>query len=892
MGPSHRRLVRAAHVFTALAAAAVALVLASCGGASSSDISDASVLSDGPGFVNGNGTCVPTSCQASGFTCGQNADGCGNLLDCGTCSGADFCGGGGFSRCGTGDAGPAPDGGTCTPKACADLGLTCGLNADGCGGVVDCGQCPSGQTCGLAGFSRCGAPALDGGPVTSCKPATCSSLGATCGTAGDGCGGTLDCGSCTAPAFCGGGGFSTCGGHASTGPVLCPAETCSSLGYDCGPAGDGCGHLLQCGNCKGADVCGGAGKPGVCGHTCTGLCTQQVACPGAPTTITGRVLAGVSSWVPAGVSPDPVPNAIVYVPSAALQPFKTGAECTQCGADVSGNPLVATTSAFDGTFTLANVPVGTHIPVVIQLGRWRRQFFFDVTRSCASTAVGDLHLPRTESEGDIPLTAISTGAVDSIECILLKMGVDESEFTGTQTGGGGGRIHLYSAGFGSADVSGHGPGASLIDSEPESALLGAGGTYMAYDQIMLPCWGDEFLKSSDELASLVSYANSGGRFFATHFSYTWLFQNHPFDGTAAWDVNANRNSVANNGLGVPFVGEVDTAANPKGAVFVKWLNLLGGLSKASPPQVTIEAGRHDVDAVVAPSVDWIDGTDPSPPSAAHAKMLLHYTFDTPVGASAQCGHAIFSDFHVNNQSSSNASIFPGECDAAALTPQERILEYMIWDLQSCVPPPPKTTCTPRTCSQQGLSCGPAGDGCGNAIQCGDCVAPQTCGGGGVPGQCGAPPPGGHCTPETCASQSIACGAASDGCGNLLDCGVCVAPLSCGGGGVPGQCGAPDAGAHCVPETCASQGIECGPAGDGCGGVLGCGTCAPTSVCGGGGVPGHCGPPGSCTPETCAQQNLECGPAGDGCGGTIDCGQCVTPGVCGAGGFSRCGSAPR
>ena len=67
----------------------------------------------------------------------------------------------------------------------------------------------------------------------------------------------------------------------------------------------------------------------------------------------------------------------------------------------------------------------------------------------------------------IPLTAISTGAVDSIECVLLKMGVDESEFTGTAAGGGGGRIHLYSAGFGSADINGHGPGASLFDSEPK-----------------------------------------------------------------------------------------------------------------------------------------------------------------------------------------------------------------------------------------------------------------------------------------------------------------------------------------------------------------------------------------------------------------------------------------
>ncbi len=490
-------------------ATAIGLLAASCGGSSDTDLADASFPTDGQGFSMGHRGCVPTSCQSSGYTCGKNADGCGDLVDCGTCGGADFCGGGGFSRCGVGDGGLPAASAACVPNTCAGLGLTCGRNADGCGGVVDCGTCSAPDFCGGGGFSRCGATSLDGGPAPPCVPTTCPALGAGCGTAGDGCGGILDCGSCGAPAFCGGGGFSACGGHGPSGsPSACAPATCQTLGYDCGPAGDGCGNLLQCGTCGGPDVCGGGGAPGVCGHDCTGLCTQQVACAGVPTTITGRVLAGVSSWVPPGTTPDPVPNAIVYVPSAALQPFQPGAQCTQCGADVSGSPLVATTSAFDGTFSLGNVPVGTHIPVVVQLGRWRREFFFDVTTSCASTPIGDLHLPRTESEGDIPLTAISTGAVDSIECILLKMGVDESEFSGTAAGAGG-RIHLYSAGFATADVNGHGSGASLYDSEPEAALMGASGSYMTYDQIMLPCWGDEFLKPKDELASLVTVRERG-----------------------------------------------------------------------------------------------------------------------------------------------------------------------------------------------------------------------------------------------------------------------------------------------------------------------------------------------------------------------------------------------
>jgi hypothetical protein len=93
-------------------------------------------------------------------------------------------------------------------------------------------------------------------------------------------------------------------------------------------------------------------------------------------------------------------------------------------------------------------------------------------------------------------------------------------------------------------------------------------------------------------------------------------------------------------------------------------------------------------------------------------------------------------------------------------------------------------CTPLTCAGQGIGCGFAGDGCGNLLQCGLCTPPQTCGGGGVPGQCGMP----ACTPRTCASAGANCGALADGCGGVLDCGTCIMPQTCGGSGIPNVCG--------------------------------------------------------------------------------------------------------
>jgi hypothetical protein len=49
-------------------------------------------------------------------------------------------------------------------------------------------------------------------------------------------------------------------------------------------------------------------------------------------------------------------------------------------------------------------------------------------------------------------------------------------------------------------------------------------------------------------------------------------------------------------------------------------------------------------------------------------------------------------------------------------------------------------------------------------------------------------PDSWCTPTTCCALGANCGSFSDGCGGTLDCGTCVPPLSCGGGGVPNQCG--------------------------------------------------------------------------------------------------------
>jgi hypothetical protein len=210
------------------------------------------------GSCNGSGT-VSIDLGAgtvSGVTCGYSTDGgsCASApLSCTVARGALN----GAPDAGIADAGaPARD----SSAGCAAGQSLCNGQCVSLGTMQNCGQC--GLSCAATEMCQAGAcvPAGQDAGTSSCVPNTCAGLGYGCGPTGDGCGGLLDCGSCTTPATCGGGGYSQCG--VGTG---CIPMTCAQLGIACGPAGDGCGGLLQCPSCSAPMTCGGGGTPGQCG---------------------------------------------------------------------------------------------------------------------------------------------------------------------------------------------------------------------------------------------------------------------------------------------------------------------------------------------------------------------------------------------------------------------------------------------------------------------------------------------------------------------------------------------------------------------------------------------------------------------------------------------------
>lgn len=393
---------------------------------------------------------------------------------------------------------------------------------------------------------------------------------------------------------------------------------------------------------------------------CKGLECQQVACAGGTTTtLTGMV------YDPAGKVP--LYNVVVYVPNAPVDPIKTGASCDRCGT-LSGEPIVSTLTDPAGKFTLKNVPAGKDIPLVIQIGKWRRQLTVPSVGACVETSLTDpqvTRLPRNQAEGDIPQMAIATGNADPFECLLVKMGLDTAEFTPDT---GTGRVHYYREN-----------GVDMSPASPVASTLYSDATKMKqYDMIFLPCEGSEHDRPDAVDQNLIDYTTIGGRLFTTHFGYSWLYQGAaPFPATGQWQPGqSDKFSVT--------LSATINQSFPKGAAFAQWLVNVGASTTLGT--MGINEGRHDLNAPNnPPSTAWVT-TDQMP--APNNTATMHITFNTPIGVPDDqvCGRVVYSDFHVSASALSGQKTFPASCKTGDLTAQEKALEFMLFDLSSCVQP--------------------------------------------------------------------------------------------------------------------------------------------------------------------------------------------------------------
>jgi hypothetical protein len=402
---------------------------------------------------------------------------------------------------------------------------------------------------------------------------------------------------------------------------------------------------------------------------CVNLQCQQVACAGgAPTTLTGTV------FTPSGELP--LYNVTVYVPNQELDPISDGASCSTCDASVSGNPVVAGLTDTAGHFRLENVPAGDDVPLVMQVGKWRRKVTLPRVEPCTENVLDDVNLtrlPANQSEGELPRIALSTGALDALECLLRKVGISDSEFTNPE---GTGRVNLFAGHQGTQSYDASAGGLAFPSSG--AALWDQLASFQRYDVVLLSCEGDEFLneKPAPARQALFDYLNGGGRAFLSHWHKIWLQEGPaPFPDMVRFNDRDDDLNVS---------ATVDTSF-PKGAALAEWLvNVQGSTLPGSVDLVDAQNTAASENPLYAQR--WIYDPMDGPTGGVSVKYV---SANTPLGVPSeqQCGRTVYSDIHVSSgDDSAPAKPFPTGCTSLGLSPQEKVLIYMLFDLSACIVP--------------------------------------------------------------------------------------------------------------------------------------------------------------------------------------------------------------
>lgn len=403
---------------------------------------------------------------------------------------------------------------------------------------------------------------------------------------------------------------------------------------------------------------------------CTGIECQVVQCEKMgkpPTTVSGTVFAPNGTLALYGAN--------VYVPFVDPGPFEDTLTCGKCQEQLPGGAVAGAVSDTAGKFTLTNVPSGTDIPLFVTIGKWRRKTTIPQVLPCQDNPLPNTitSLPTNKSEGDIPKIAITTGDQDALECLMRKLGVAEAEFTSDM---GSGRIHLF-VGDGTAKI------ASTNDMfSPAATLWGSLSKMQDYDMMLFSCEGEPSPEEKPQpmMDNVKAYADMGGRVFLTHYHWIWIEgeQNNPSHAPAVWpsvaqcDIDRNRNGIA----------VIDQINNPKGSAFAQWMTNVQGSSTPGTIQIASGTSRQSCTSIDATKAErWaymkIDGVD----------YPQNFQFTTPVEVAKEdrCGKVVFSDMHVAGIQT-NSTGFPTACATTPMTPQEKALAFMLFDIATCVGP--------------------------------------------------------------------------------------------------------------------------------------------------------------------------------------------------------------
>jgi hypothetical protein len=420
----------------------------------------------------------------------------------------------------------------------------------------------------------------------------------------------------------------------------------------------------------------GGGKADLAG--CVGAACNPDNCTTTPTTIVGNVFA------PNGL--DPVPQVSVWVPTGAVPPPKTGLSCDLCAVGSPPGALSASLTRSDGFFSLGGVPAGDNVTIIAELGRFRRVVHMKVEACKANIVPADpgahgLKLPSKDQalgpDDTAPHVAVATGDYDQIECVLKRMGFEQFD--------------LYND---------RDPGTALPATIGEfSALIADPVKMSAYNIIVVNCTKAQFedALTPAALANLEAYVGSGGRLYATDWAYDVINQVPQFapymcfvsggvDGPAPM---ATCGTTPGAPRAAHSTAAYDTGAQITDQGLLDWITQIPNtlVNMQVPIRFNFVVVNQVVSDMAHQSKVYAKGLAEDPlalPMFSKGVRPLTATFDYK-----QCGRVHYSTYNTEPSDvvmDTPAARYPMCGMRTDFNPQERILEYLIFEVAQCITP--------------------------------------------------------------------------------------------------------------------------------------------------------------------------------------------------------------
>lgn len=405
---------------------------------------------------------------------------------------------------------------------------------------------------------------------------------------------------------------------------------------------------------------------------------------GPVSTVSGRVYAPNNGpgQVPAGQE-IPIAGALVYVTDTQPAPIPDGVYCEACVATPQGGTLTGA----DGSFNLPTTP-GSYW-LIIQKGQYRIDQQITIGTGTTALPPNMTTLPSQWNPAMglyMPRIAMAQGTNDNIEDILAKLGIgtlNVNEYGGPLGENGATELTVVS-------YSGTGPGSV-------THLLQNIDEMRKYHILFFPCATsmsgiDSLLQDQTILGNIRRYVSEGGKLYVTDWSGELADRAFP------QQIQLGDSGADSEGTYDPMTltGTLTTMGDADGGFYNlsdgkavdqglhDWLGLQTGpvesgtiemynadqfevtdlwnwVRKLNPVQIGVDDQSNPVyDTPKA----WVTGSKTSEAGAANKPIAVTYE---PTG----CGKVLYTAFQTANS--------PHQ----GLYPQERVLLYLIMEIQTC-----------------------------------------------------------------------------------------------------------------------------------------------------------------------------------------------------------------